>query len=187
MRRTSASAAVAAGLLAATAAACSGGGGRGGPAHGTVSARSPQVLLTHGSRNGIRWGLWAWEQPQNGRRVLCMDLSGPDRYAAAGAPGVPPTGGCAFNDRSPGSGYYASGLGPGSGTSVSFGPLPVRAATIRVAGITLPTYPLPSGRGLPRGRYWIRFASSRVTGTTAPSSSPVPLDAHGHRVPFQPF
>lgn len=171
---------MAAGLLAAT--ACSGGA-----RHDAGPVRGGRVLLTHGIRSGIRWGLWAWEQTEGGRRTLCLALSGPRGYSATGAPGVPPTGGCAFNDRFADSGYYTSGPGPGSSISVSFGPLPTRAVAVRVGGVILPTRPFPAGRGLPEGRYWIRFAGSRVTGTAVPGSMPVPLDADHHPVPFQAF
>lgn len=166
MARRITAAAVAVAVLAAAAAGCTDDG------TSEPSSRTVPVRLAAGTTNGARWGLWAWEQDKQ----LCMALAGPNRYSARATT----NGGCGFNNQRSG-GYYMGGRAPGGklGAYVDYGPLPSRAVRIRAHGKIIDTKPLPTGHGLPRGRYWISFA-------TGPGN-PQPLDARGKPVPFQAF
>jgi hypothetical protein len=73
---------------------------------------------------------------------------------------------------------------------VSFGPLPSDAVQIRVAtDEILTTMPMPRGKGLPAGRYWINVTPAGGPGSALGPAlfTPEPLDAHGQPVPFQAF
>lgn len=153
----------------------------------TSSGHSPYVLLTSGSYKGIDWRLFAWQQQGH----LCMELdpagTDPDHRPAASSAGG--AGACQFDHSDPSSGYYASGPGP-AGSAVSFGPLPDDATQIRVATHeTLATASLPTGKGLPTGRYWINIMPAgwptQTEGSALPT--PQPLDANGGKVAFQSF
>lgn len=151
------------------------------------------VLLRSGTTQGVAWYLWAWEL--NGS--LCISTGtpvGPD-----GGEITPPdhavTGGqCEFTDKYEGAAYYMSAEGgqdaAGDPTvSLSFGPLPSNATQIKVADkLTLPTEPLPSGKGLPSGRYWVwadKYTPPASEGAVL--DIPQPLDVQGKPVAFQDF
>jgi hypothetical protein len=155
-------------------------------AHGTHTS---YVRLTSGTYHGVPWQLFAWEQ----KSQLCMELlpGGADPGHPQAGPSWPAAGGggCAFDHRDPGSGYYASSTGP-AGSGFSYGPLPARATQIRTATREiLVTRPLPSGKGLPSGRYWIHLMPagwpSEAEGNAL--DTPQPLDSRGQAVPFAAF
>ena len=156
------------------------------PGSVTTSGHSSYVLLTSGSYKGVDWRLFAWQQQGH----LCMEFdpagSDPAHRLAASSAGA---GGCKFDDSNPSTGYYASGPGPG-GSAVSFGPLPSDATQIRVATHeTLTAAPLPAGKGLPTGRYWINVMPAGWPAQTEGSAlpTPQPLDTNGNTVTFQSF
>lgn len=186
--RTAAVAAVAA--VCALAAAGCGSGGPSGGSSADSAAHSPYVRLTGGTYHGVGWQLVAWEQ----RSRLCMELlpagASPDRPVSA-EPSWPAAGGggCAFDAKDPSSGYYASATGP-AGSGFSYGPLPDRATRIRTAAHeTLATSPLPRGKGLPSGRYWVHLmpAGWPTAAQGAALDMPQPLDARGADVAFRSF
>lgn len=152
---------------------------------GCSNASSRYVLLTSGTYKGAGWQLFAWQQQGH----LCMEVDqagfDPDHQPPVSA--APSAGACQF-DNSPSGGYYMMGPGP-EGSMVSFGPLPSDAVQIRVApDETLTTTPLPPGKGLPAGRYWINVTDTGGPATTSGGfPTLVPLDAQGQPVPFQDF
>ena len=156
---------------------------------GASPSHSPYVRLTSGTYHGTPWQLFAWEQ----KSKLCMELlpGGADPDHPTAKPSWPAAGGagCAFDARDPGSGYYAGSTGP-AGSSFSFGPLPSQATQIKTATHEiLVTSPLPRGKSLPSGRYWIHLMPagwpSKAEGTAL--DIPQPLDASGKKVPFKAF
>lgn len=151
---------------------------------------SPYVQLTSGTYHGMSWQLFAWEQESK----LCMALlpggTDPD-HLPTDKPSWPAAGGggCAFDTRQPGSDHYVSSTGP-AGSGFSYGPLPSQATQIKTATHEiLVTRPLPRGKGLPSGRYWIHLMPagwpSKAEGTAL--DAPQPLDAQGKKVPFKAF
>ena len=147
------------------------------------SRNSAWVEVAHGTYAGTPWRLDAREQ--DGHLCLSVDgPGGPNDFATTMA------GECVFADEPAKAGYYY-GEGPGPGTSmVSYGPLPAEATHIRVATHeVLTTQPLPTGSGLPRGRFWIQFtpyhwptaAEGKALGWAQP------LDDAGAPVAFRRF
>jgi hypothetical protein len=170
--------------VAATVAALSGCGST----HAS-SEHSSYVQLTGGTYDGVPWGLFAWEQHSK----LCMEVlpggADPDHPATTPSWRTGGGGACAFDARHSGTSYYASAPGPGR-SNFSYGPLPTRATQIKTAtSETLITRPLPAGKGLPAGRYWIHLMPagwpSKAEGTAL--ATPQPLDATGNKVPFRAF
>ncbi len=147
----------------------------------TTSSSTPHVLLTGGTYQGVSWSLYAWRQG----RQLCMEVDGHGSATASGQPGA---GACGFDHKTPTSGYYDSGPGPGD-SLVSFGPLPERATQVRVATKeVLPTRSFPAGRQLPVGRYWIQIIPKRwPLPAEGKEVWPKPLNASGRPVAFQDF
>jgi hypothetical protein len=154
-------------------------------------AHTPYVKLDGGTYHGAAWGLWAWEQGSE----LCMMLVpagvDPGRPVDRSSPTGPAAGGggCGFDDKDPSGGFYTSSTGPDH-SGWTFGPLPAAATGIRVATHeVLATKPLPAGKGLPAGRYWLHFEPAgwpgRAQGTAL--DTPQPLDAHGRKVAFAAF
>jgi hypothetical protein len=151
---------------------------------GCSSSRSTSnglVALRSGSYQGVAWRLLAGNV--NGQ--FCMELRRVD-----GNPQHPFAGACVFADQpSKGSSYFASGPGP-HGSYVNFGPLPASAVAVHIATHQgVPSYPLPSGHGLPAGRYWLDFepASWPTSAEGKALKIPQPVDRHGNPVAFQPF
>jgi hypothetical protein len=150
-------------------------------------AHSPYVVLTTGAYQGHAWQLFAWEEGH-----LCMAFLpagyDPDHLP----PASPPVGAgqCEFEKTQiPTSSYYDGGPGY-VGSFEAFGPLPTDATQIRVATHeVLPTMPMPQGRGLPAGRYWINIMPAGWPAATqgAALDTPQPLDAQGRPVQFQDF
>ena len=159
-------------VLLACLAACAGQGS--GP-----DSSQRWVVLQQGSYQGTKWSLLA--QHQHGQ--FCMELAPSIQHADAGW-----AGGCGFNEKHRGSGFYASGLGPGEGLS-SFGPLPSRATQIRLAErYVLRTGLIPKTAGLPTGRFWVLIEPEVwPTARLGQPITPTPLDDAGHPVPFKEF
>jgi hypothetical protein len=175
-------------VLAAVVGLAAAGCGSGGT-HAASPAHSAYVQLTSGTYHGVAWQLFAWEH----KSKLCMELlpGGADPGHPSAKPSWPAAGGggCAFDTADQGSGYYAGSTGPAE-SSFSYGPLPARATQIRTATHEiLVSRPLPRGKGLPSGRYWIHLMPagwpSKAEGTAL--DTPQPLDASGKKVPFTAF
>lgn len=130
---------------------------------------------------GVSW--WAFAGYVNGQ--FCMEL----RHVTGRAP-RPFAGACVFDDEpSKNSYYFATGPGP-HGSYVNYGPLPPNAVFVRIATHqTVRSYRLPSGHGLPPGRFWIDFEPETwpTPAEGRPLQTPQPLDRHGNPVNFQPF
>ncbi|MHA6759775.1 hypothetical protein [Streptacidiphilus sp. PAMC 29251] len=151
------------------------------------SAQGPAyVVLTKQSTFGVNWQLDARADGKHGLCLTVDDARGPGS-------GVSWTSGaCGFDLKPPDDDYYADAPAPGSDTlPITFGPLPERAVRIRIAtNVVIPTYPLPAGKGLPAGRYWIFTPPSSAWPDQAQGTvlaTPVPLDAAGNPVPFESF
>lgn len=97
-------------------------------------------------------------------------------------------GGCGF-DKSPSGGYF-SGAPAARASTVAFGPLPTTATRIRVSTReVLTTSPLPTGVGLPTGRFWFQVlpAGWPTPADGAALDTPEPLSATGEPVAFTDF
>ena len=135
-----------------------------------------KIVLARGRlASGQRWKLVAFEQ---GHR-LGLDLDSPSGYDYSGQ--------IRFAASRDYSYYWGEGLGPGN-TVFYFGPVPNSAVTIRLTApghrpVLVRTAPLPAGRGLPAGRFFVVQSPSSVW----VSWWVTPLDAAGHRVAFRAF
>ena len=151
---------------------------------GHRSSASDWVELQAGRYGTMPWRLLAREQGH----TLCLALASPGTGNPSSAAAAASAGGCGFNADHPSAGFYASGPGPG-GVVSSFGPLPARATRIRVArNQTIPTFVLPSGHGLPAGRYWVFIPPTFwPNAATGPATNPQPQDDQGNPVGFTRF
>jgi hypothetical protein len=146
---------------------------------------SGYVTLTKQTSNGVHWQLDASSDGSH----LCMYVDGPKGPRDTSIDWV--SGACGFDDSpTEGGGYFETGMDPGDTNSyLNYGPLPADATQIRVAtNEVVPTYPLPSGKGLPKGRFWFI-----VEGPGWPSKAdgkiinPIPLNSSGKPVDFKNF
>jgi hypothetical protein len=90
-------------------------------------------------------------------------------------------------DASPEAGFWISGAGPGD-SIFYYRPAPAAAVTVRLqaaghAPIQVPTRPIPSGAGLPRGRFFV----TQPPGTANVNWKVTLLDAAGQHVAFADF
>jgi hypothetical protein len=151
-----------------------------GPDHYTVLLRQTTY--------GVAWQLDAWSNGQD----FCMTIDspkGPQDHSFAWA-----AGGCGFDEKFKGSGYWIAGALPGTKDStnefVSFGPLPEDAQKIRVATRTaIATHVLPNGPGVPSGRFWYVVGYKSWPGPFGGTvlDTPQPLNEAGAPVSFAPF
>lgn len=145
------------------------------------SASGGYIAVKSGRYLGVPWRLFA----SNVNGQFCMELRRVDAQAQH-----PFAGACVFaNQPSKGSYYFASGPGP-HGSHVNYGPLPANAVAVQIATHqTVGTYGLPSGQGLPHGRFWIDFepASWPAPAEGKALDVPQPLDRDGKRVAFRRF
>lgn len=144
---------------------------------------APTIVIANGEYDGNPWYLLAYTDKTSGQ--LCMYASStPKLSQASGVSG----GQCGFYS-GPGVNYYFSAQGLGDAV-IDFGPLPQDATQIRVATHeVLATTPLPSGKGLPAGRYWMHIAPANWPQPQDGSAltEPQPLNAQGAAVPFSSF
>lgn len=137
------------------------------------------VQVRSGVYRGVAWRLKAGTV--NGQ--FCMELRRSHEQQ-------PFAGACGFDDvPSKGSHYYASGPGPCE-SYVNYGPLPPNAVSVRIASHqTVRTYPLPTGHGMPNGRFWVDFepASWPSASQGTPLDNPQPVDRSGNPVGFEAF
>ncbi|HSY15021.1 MAG TPA: hypothetical protein VK816_03465 [Jatrophihabitantaceae bacterium] len=144
------------------------------------------VTLTTGTYKGVVWKLDA--QEYGGRLCLSLDdaKGGGDRGAAEGGYSA----GCGFDDKETGqNGDLGGGMGPVD-SQIDYGPLPSNATQIRIAtNKVIPTGLLPTGKGLPAGRYWVFvYAPDWLTPAVGkPLDPPQPLNARGKPVAYKNF
>lgn len=158
-----------------------------------TSSDTAPVMLASGTTEGVVWYLWGWESAGS----LCMatgTAAGPVGGSITLAPQAMGGGQCGFDNKQPDSSYFGGAEAGGSPTeqptaALTFGPLPTRAARIKVAAdLILTTRPLPSGKGLPAGRFWVwagPFDPPASEGAVL--DTPQPLDDENHPVAFQNF
>lgn len=144
---------------------------------------SHYTVLQRFVTDGVHWQLDAFSDA-NGS--FCMGIDGP-RGPDHSAHLSWSNAACTF-DHSDAGGYFGGGQAPGPGAFVAYGPLPDDAVGVRVSTKqVVPSRPLPTGHGLPRGRYWISYEPAAWPGKGAKSVDPQPLDASGRNVPFKKF
>jgi hypothetical protein len=172
---------VAAALLGGCLVLAAGGCGTAQPAPGghRTALRSgdpDKIVLARGRiTSGQRWKLVAFEQDHQ----LGLDLDSPSGYNYSGQ--------ISFAASRDYSYYWGEGLGPANSTFY-YGPVPGSAVMVRLTApghrpLLVRTVPLPAGRGLPAGRFFIIRSPSSVS----VSWRVTPLDAAGHRVAFRAF
>lgn len=163
-------------LLLATA-----GCGTVSPAHGghRTALRSgdpDKIVLAHGRMaGGQRWKLVAFEQDHQ----LGLDLDSPAGYNYSGQISFAASRDYRY--------YWGEGLGPGNSTFY-YGPVPGSAVMVRLTApghrpLHVRTAPLPTGHGLPAGRFFI----VQPPGGVSLNWTVTPLDAAGQRVAFRDF
>jgi hypothetical protein len=153
-----------------------------------AAAQPTEVLLAKGTYAGVNWYLWAQEQGG----TLCMSTgtgTGPAPDKGTEPPTEPSGGQCTFSDKYQGGSYYFTASADTSGIVLGFGPLPDNATQIRLATkLVVPSRPLPSGKDLPGGRFWVYAYPQNLPaadGTWLDTAEP--LDAQGSVIPFQNF
>lgn len=135
-----------------------------------------KIVLTRGQiAGGQRWKLVAFEQDHQ----LGLDLDSPSGYNYSGQISFAATRDYSY--------YWGEGLGPGN-SDFYYGPVPGSAVMVRLTApghrpVLVRTAPLPAGRGLPAGRFFVIQSPSSVS----VSWWVTPLDAAGHRVAFRDF
>jgi len=148
----------------------------GGPKTAARNQDPDKIVLARGRvASGLGWQLAAFEQDHQ----LGLDLENPSGHSYSAQVGF-----AASRDYSY---YWGEGLGPGN-TVFYFGPVPNSAVTIRLTAsghqaVLVRTAPLPAGRGLPAGRFFIIQSPTSVW----VSWWVTPLDAAGHKVAFTDF
>lgn len=167
--------ALAGGCLLLAAAGC--GTARPAPSGQHATGRHPDrtVLARGQAASGLRWQLVAWEQ----NHQLGLDLESPAGHGYSGQVSF-----AASRDYSY---YWGEGLGPGNSTFY-YGPVPSSAVMVRLTApghqpILVRTAPLPAGRGLPAGRFFV----IQPPGSVALTWWVTPLDAAGRKVAFSDF
>jgi hypothetical protein len=143
----------------------------------TSSEAAHVVVLTRGDLAGVSWQLEAGEV--DGRLCLSMhSATQPDSTAPYGSL-------CSFGETGQDVPFLEGYLK--SSNQVFFaGPAPEAATSVKLAThLTVPTYPMPKGVGLPTARYWVEAM------TLPPPSQwgvllngPILLTAAGQVVPF---
>jgi hypothetical protein len=135
-----------------------------------------KIVLTRGRlASGQRWKLVAFEQDHR----LGLDLDSPSGYNYSGQISFAATRDYSY--------YWGEGLGPGN-SDFYYGPVPGSAVMVRLTApghrpVLVRTAPLPAGRGLPAGRFFVIQSPMSVSA----SWWVTPLDAAGHRVAFRDF
>jgi hypothetical protein len=140
-----------------------------------VRSQVKTVVARGRAASGLRWKLVAWEQD----RQLGLDLESPSGHGFSGGVGFAATRDYSYQ--------WVDGLGPGN-SDFYYGPVPGSAVMVRLTApghrpVLVRTAPLPAGRGLPAGRFFVIQSPSSVS----VSWSVTPLDAAGHRVAFRDF
>ena len=144
--------------------------------HATHAHLDVKTVLVRGHLPGGReWQLAAWMQD----RQLGLDMEEPSGHSDSGQVGFAASRNYSY--------YWGEGLGPGN-SIFYYGPVPPAAVSVRLTApgqhpMLVHTVPLPAGRGLPRGRFFVVQPPGPVT----VDWSVVPLDAAGHKVAFKAF
>lgn len=171
-------------LLIGLAAGC--GGHSSQPASALSTSETIRyVSLERGVYHRVDWELYGYMVNQDGPS-LCLEVVPPGRPRDV----AQWTSACGFNRRHRDSYYYAQSLGP-KDSQVSFGPLPLDAARVKVAThFEVPARELTTTPGFPRAKYWLLMVPSDWPRTGSPAGKSIkayPVNKHGNRIPFKAF